>query len=102
MKKILLTITIAFSLMACNRIEKETRVLVKSNTDSLLVVNIPQASCPKCQQVIEGGLAINQGIKQSILNLTTKQVSVVYNPAITSAQVIEASLNKLIPQMPCK
>jgi periplasmic mercuric ion binding protein len=102
MKKIAFIITLGFITASCNRIEKETRVLIQDKDDAVLVVNIPQASCPKCQKVMEGGLANTEGIKQSILNLNTKQVSVVYNPNITNAKAIETSINELIPQMPCK
>lgn len=102
MKKIVFVISLGIILAACNQIKKETRVLIKEKEDALLVVNIPEAGCPKCQKIVEGGLANNKGIKQSILNLNTKQVSVVYNPNMTDAKTIETSINELTPQMPCK
>ena len=87
--------------ISCNQIKEETRVIVQGEEDSLLVVKIPDAACEKCQKVIEGGLSDDKGIKQSILNLTTKEVSVVYDPQLTSADIIMTEIQELRPSMPC-
>jgi mercuric ion binding protein len=102
MKKIVIIGAIIFAVSSCNQTAKEERVLVKGTNDSLLVINIPAASCENCQKVIEDGLYKEKGVKQSILNLNTKQVSIVYAPSITNPFIIEATVNKLATQMPCK
>jgi copper chaperone CopZ len=105
MKKIqtifLLLIIATITTVSCNQIKEETRVIVQSEEDSLLVVKIPDAACEKCQKVIEGGLSNDKGIKQSILNLTTQEVSVVYDPKLTSEGVIMTEIQELRPNMPC-
>jgi copper chaperone CopZ len=102
MKRLVFIITLACIVASCNRIEKETRILVKDKKDAVLVISVPQASCRNCQKVMETGLAKSKGIKQSILNLNTKQISVVYDPSMTTVKAIETSINKLISQLPCK
>lgn len=86
---------------SCNQIQDEKRVIVQGESDSLLVVKISDAACDKCQKVIEGGLKNEKGISQSILNLKTKEVSVVYDPQVTSPEIIIATITKLRPDMPC-
>ena len=86
---------------SCNQIKEETRVITQSEGDSLLVVSIPDAACWKCQKVIEDGLSDVQGVKQSILNLTTKEVSVVYNPQLTTAEAITNTIKEHRPNMAC-
>lgn len=105
MKKIqiisLLIITTLIATTSCNQIKDEKRVVVKGESDLLLVVKIPDAACQKCQKVIEDGLKDEKGISQSILNLKTKEVSVVYDPLLTSPEIISGTVSKLRPNMPC-
>lgn len=105
MKKIqnisLLIITALLTITSCNQIKDEKRVLMQVEGDSLFVVKISDAACDKCQKVIEGGLLDEKGIKQSILNLKTKEVSVVYDPQVTSPEIIITTITKLRPNMPC-
>ena len=101
-KIIFLLITLAtITTTSCNQIKDETRVVIQGEGDSLLVVKIPDAACEKCQIVIEGGLNDEKGIKQSILNLKTKEVSVVYDPQVTSPEIITTKITELRPNMPC-
>lgn len=102
MKKVIILIAAFFILVSCNRIPKEERVLVRGVADSVLVVPVPKAVCYKCQNVIEGGLKDEKGVKQSILNLHTKQVSIVYTPDLTTPEALEKKVANLIPQLPCK
>lgn len=100
--RIALLILTIFVTIACNRTPpKEERVLVKGETDSVVVVPVPGAVCYKCQNVIEGGLKDESGVKQSILNLHTKQVSIVYSPEKTTSEALEKKVADLIPQLPC-
>lgn len=102
MKKIVLTITVALTISSCNQVAKEERVLIKNPSDSLLVINVPKAGCENCQNVVEGGLYSVNGVKQSILNLNTKQVSIVYNASIITAKALEHKTKSLINEIPCK
>ena len=86
---------------SCNQIKEEKRVVMQGEGDSLLVVKIPDAACKKCQKVIEGGLLDEIGIKQSILNLKTKEVFVVYDTKLTSPEIITTTITELHPNMPC-
>lgn len=101
-KIILMVITSFVAIISCNQIKEDKRVLIKGANDSLLVINIPTASCENCQNVIEGGLQNEKGIKQSLLNLNTKNVSIVYDPAITSPELIKTTVTQLTYKMPCK
>lgn len=102
MKKLICLIAIIMAISSCNQIPEETRVLSKEATDSVFVLDVPNARCPKCQNIIEGGLANEAGVKQSILNLHTKQVSIVYAPDQTTSQQLEEKVSGLVPQLPCK
>ena len=102
MKNILVVLISLMSLFACNRIAEETRVLNVGEQDAVIVLDVPNAVCHKCQNVMEGGLALESGVKQSILNLHTKQVSIVYSPVETTAELLTEKVYDLIPQMPCK
>jgi len=101
-KKLLVLSIVLFTNIACNQIKEENRVLFKGANDSLLIIKIPTASCENCQKVIEEGLFFEKGVKQSILDLNTKKVSIVYNPNVTTYDIIQGSVAKLILKMPCK
>ena len=104
MKKSLVGILIIWSFLfiSCNRIKPEERVLNTSENDAVLVVSIPKAQCANCQKVVEGGLQNFTGVKQSILNLHTKEISVVFNPALISSDNLEKKVNELAANIPCK
>lgn len=102
MKNLALLIAIVLTILSCNRISKETRVLSKGEDDSVIVVDVPNAGCYKCQNIIEGSLASQMGVKQSILNLHTKQVSIVYASDQVSPETLTKKVSDLIPELPCK
>lgn len=87
---------------SCSSIEEEKRVLQIKEGDSTLVVNIPKAACKKCQKILEEGILKESGVQQSILNLHSKNLSVVYTPAKTSPQILETTIERLATQIPCK
>lgn len=102
LKRNLLLITISiFAVISCNQIKDENRVVIKGKTDSLLIVEIPDAACDKCQKIIEEGLANQTGVKQSILNLKTKEVSIVYDPLLVAPQNLIDTVTNLSYKMPC-
>ena len=98
----LLTILAVITTTSCNQIKNENRVLMQSKGDTLLVINLPSAGCDKCQKTIEGGLSDEKGVKQSILNLKTKNVSIVYDPLIISPEILKSTVTELSYKMPCK
>ncbi|GAB1856878.1 hypothetical protein MHTCC0001_17140 [Flavobacteriaceae bacterium MHTCC 0001] len=102
MKTIIVIALVLLAMISCNRIEKEERELVKGEDDAVLVINTPKARCHNCQKIIEDGLQNISGVSQSILNLNTKQVSIVYAPESTSPEVLNATVEKLTEQIPCK
>ena len=102
MKKIVFLSVVIFSIIASTSIPPETRVLDIAETDALLVFDVPKAACQNCQKVVEKGLMKEKAIKQSILNLHKKEVSIVYEPNEITASQIENKLNVLIDKMPCK
>ncbi len=102
MKKIILIVLSILLLVSCNRIGKEERILVKGEEDEVLVIDTPKARCNKCQKIIEGGLQNINGVNQSILNLNTKQVSIVYSPETTTPEILNLTVEKLTEEIPCK
>ncbi|MBA2613075.1 MAG: hypothetical protein H0U95_13985 [Bacteroidetes bacterium] len=88
--------------LSCQRNIEETRSLKVEKNDSVLVVSLPKAGCENCQKIIEEGLNNDLGIKQTILNLNTKIVSVVYDPKKTTSKIITDKIIDLSYKMPCK
>jgi len=95
------TILIALT-FSCTRFTKEERILNITEGDATLVMTIPKAGCKKCQKIIEEGLNKETGVKQSILNLHTKNLSVLYLPKVTSAEQLKTSISALAKTIPCK
>ncbi|WP_075342147.1 cation transporter [Tenacibaculum agarivorans] len=102
MEKILVITSIILIIASCNRIGPEKRVLNVSEKDSVFVMSIPKAGCKNCQKVIEGGLAKVKGVKQTILNLNSKEVSIAYNPEDTNSKILKNKVTKLAQNIPCK
>lgn len=102
MKKIILTILVIITLISCNRIAKEERVLVQAEGNAVLVLNTPKAKCHKCQKIIENGIQNVNGVSQSILNLNSKQISIVYSPENTTPEILRATVDELTTKIPCK
>lgn len=102
MKNLILILLVITSAISCNYIEKEERILVKEEGELLLVINAPKARCYKRQQVIEGGLQKVDGVSQSILDLSKKQVSIAYTPECITPELLSSTVEKLIEEIPCK
>ncbi len=102
MKKALIIALLLFGTIACNRIKKEERVLIQGIGDATLVIPIPKAGCKKCQKILEEGLQNEIGVQQSILDLNSKNLSVVYNPDSTTPDILETTAKKLATTIPCK
>lgn len=100
MKKIIVLALVLFSILSCNY--KEDRVLVKAEGEAILVVNTPTAGCRKCQKHIESALKNIDGVSQSILNLNTKKVSIVYSPETTSEAILSSTMEELKKKIPCR
>ena len=99
------TILLFFAMLtmySCGRFAKEERVLITSETDSVLVVSVPNAGCKNCQRIMETALKNEVGVKQSILNLHTKEVSIVYETALTAPETLEHKVSALRKKLPCK
>ena len=92
----------AFFMFSCNTIPEETRVLAVSDTDAVLVISTPKAKCQNCQKIIEGGLDKVLGVKQSLLNLHTQEVSIVYDPEATTPELLKEKVATLKGQTPCQ
>ena len=102
MKKTILAVSILYTLLSCNRIAKEERVLVKAEGETVLILNTPKAGCHKCQKIIEGGLQNITGVSQSILDLNSKQISIVYSPENTTPEILSSTVEALTAKIPCK
>ncbi len=101
MKKAIIAVVLLL-ITSCNHIEKEERVLIQQKGDAKLVINVPKAACKKCQRIIEEGLQNEIGVHQSILDLNSKNLSVVYAPEKTNPEILETTIEKLAKQIPCK
>lgn len=102
MKKTILTTLILCLIISCNFIGKEERVLVKGKGDEVLVLKTPKAGCHKCQRIIEEGLLNVNGVSQSILNLNSKEISIVYSPGNTTPEILSSTVGELTKKIPCK
>jgi periplasmic mercuric ion binding protein len=100
MKKIMILACAVLLLWSCEK--EETRVLSLGNGDMLLELNTPTAGCENCQKVMESGLSKVAGVNGSILNLNTKNVSIVYSPEITDTIQLKNTVAQLVKDFPCK
>ena len=83
MKKIFGTIIITVAL-ALNASAQTDTVKIKTS-----------ALCDMCKERIEHDLSFEKGVKSSIMDIETKKVTVVYNPAKTDAEKIRAAITKI-------
>lgn len=87
---------------ACQQVTENDQILVKSNNDSLLKIEMPDAACNNCKKVVEDGLANKIGVKQSQLSLKKKELSIIYDPISISEDKLKLIVTNLTYQMPCK
>ena len=52
------------------------------------------AICDQCKERIEHDLSFEKGVKTAVLDLKTKEVTVVYNPAKTDVEKIRIAITK--------
>jgi len=100
--RFVLLIIMMLSISSCNRFPEEDRVLIKGETDAVLVVSVPNAGCLNCQRIMESKLQKEKGVKQSILNLHTKEVSIVYEPHLVNPELLNSKIIDLRTELPCK
>jgi len=67
--------------------------LVSAQTDTLVVKT--SVLCDECKERIEHDLSFEKGIKSNVVNLDTKEVTVVYNAAKTDPQKIRVAITKI-------
>ncbi len=53
------------------------------------------AICEMCQHAIEYGLTFEKGVKDAVLNLDNKMVTVIYNPRKTTPKKIRERITKV-------
>ena len=53
------------------------------------------AICDQCKERIEHDLSFEKGVKSNVLNLDTKEVTVVYNPKKTDPDKIRVAITKI-------
>ena len=63
-----------------------------SQTDTVRIKT--SAVCESCKKTLEESLSFEKGIKKSSLDLTTKIITVIYNPSKTSAEKIRTAISK--------
>lgn len=66
----------------------------KSVSDTLVVTTTPQMHCANCENKIKEGLRFEKGIKDILTNVDKQTVTIVYNPAKTDKQKLEAAFPK--------
>ena len=67
--------------------------LVHAQTDTLVVKT--SVLCDECKERIEHDLSFAKGVKSNVVNLETKEVTVVYNSAKTDPQKIREAITKI-------
>lgn len=84
---VLTTLIVALCMMVSTRgFAQKEKVEIKIQTS---------AQCSMCKDRIEGAFAYETGIKKATLDLTTKILTVVYNPNKTDDKKIRLILNNL-------
>jgi len=66
---------------------------VNAQTDTLVVKTT--VLCDECKERIEHDLSFAKGVKSNVVNLDTKEVTVVYNPEKTDPQKIRVAITKI-------
>lgn len=66
----------------------------KSVTDTLVVTTTPQMHCANCENKIKEGLRFEKGIKDILTSVENQTVTILYNPAKTDKQKLEAAFPK--------
>jgi periplasmic mercuric ion binding protein len=79
-----LALMFVFSYISFGQPKKADTVAIKTS-----------AVCGMCKERIEGCLAFEKGVKTSSLDVDTKVVTVIYNPAKTSPEQLRKTLSKL-------
>ena len=67
--------------------------LANAQVDTLVVKS--SVLCNECKQRIEHDLSFAKGVKSNVVNLDTKEVTVVYNPEKTDPQKIRLAITKI-------
>jgi copper chaperone CopZ len=65
----------------------------QKKSDTLLIKT--SAVCDMCKDRIEGGLAFEKGVKSAVLELKTKEATIVYNPAKTTPEKLRKAISML-------
>ncbi len=79
-----LVVMVVFSTAGFGQQKKSDTVAIKTS-----------AVCGMCKDRIESCLAFEKGVKSSSLDVETKVVTVIFNPAKTSPQQLRKTLSKL-------
>jgi mercuric ion binding protein len=67
--------------------------LVSGQTDTLIVKT--SVICNECKERIEHDLSFTKGVKSNVVNLETKEVTVIYNTEKTDPQKIRMAITKI-------
>ena len=66
---------------------------VKAQTDTVRIKT--SAICEQCKEKIEHDLSFEKGVKSNVLNLETKEITVVYNAQKTDPEKIRVAITKI-------
>ena len=91
MKKLLFAIALAAVSSAANAAVNKSG---KNASDTLYVTTTPQMHCANCENKIKNNLRFEKGIKDILTSIDDQTVTIVYNPAKTDKQKIEAAFPK--------
>ena len=70
-----------------------TNFVKAQNTNTAEIKITTSAVCETCKKTIEQALAFEKGVKKSVLDLTTKVVTVTYNPKKTTPEKIKLAIS---------
>ncbi len=91
MKRISILIILCFAIFA-NTINAQEKKEVKKTEEIKIKVS---SQCNTCKETIEKALYFEKGVKSSNLDIKNKEVTVVYNPAKTTADKIRLAISKV-------
>ncbi|CAN5683481.1 hypothetical protein BH11BAC1_BH11BAC1_24910 [soil metagenome] len=68
-------------------------IAVQAQTDTVIIKT--SALCEQCKEKIEHDLSFEKGVKSNVMNLETKEVTVVYNTQKTDPEKIRMAITKI-------
>ena len=91
MKSIFLSVTVLFLALVAPNMGR-SQAAVKPSTRATIIIQT-SAVCGMCKTTIESALEKKKGVRSSNLNVESKALTVVYNPAVVTPDAIRQAVS---------